>query len=88
MLPKKIYKGGRFINEEDQRNNRKVCVIGERTQEELFEEDENPLGKYIRINNVYFQVIGVHKYLKEEVLKPMVIFLSLLIRSGIYTIPV
>jgi putative ABC transport system permease protein len=64
IATKKIYKGGRFINEEDQRNNRKVCVIGERTQEELFEEDENPLGKYIRINNVYFQVIGVHKYLE------------------------
>jgi putative ABC transport system permease protein len=64
IATKKIYKGGRFINEEDQRNNRKVCVIGERTQEELFEEDENSLGKYIRINNVYFQVIGVHKYLE------------------------
>ena len=64
IATKKIYKGGRFINEEDQRNNRKVCVIGERTQEELFEEDENPLGKYIRINNVYFQVIGVHKYVE------------------------
>lgn len=61
---KKIYKGGRFINEQDQENQRKVCVIGERTQEELFDEDENPLGKYIRINNVYFQVIGVHKYLE------------------------
>ncbi|MEC9134908.1 MAG: ABC transporter permease [Bacteroidota bacterium] len=64
IATKKIYEGGRFINEEDQRNNRKVCVIGERTQEELFEEDENPLGKYIRINNVYFQVIGVHKYIE------------------------
>ena len=64
IATKKIYNGGRFINEEDQRNNRKVCVIGERTQEELFEEDENPLGKYIRINNVYFQVIGVHKYVE------------------------
>ena len=61
---KKIYKGGRFINDLDQVNERKVCVIGERTQEELFEEDENPLGKYIRINNVFFQVIGVHKYLE------------------------
>lgn len=61
---KKIYKGGRFINEQDQKNQRKVCVIGERTQEELFDKDENPLGKYIRINNIFFQVIGVHKYLE------------------------
>jgi putative ABC transport system permease protein len=61
---KKIYKGGRFINEQDQKNERKVCVIGERTKEELFEEDEEPLGKYLRINNVFFQVIGVHKYIE------------------------
>ena len=59
---KKIYKGGRFINNADITNNRKVCVIGERTEKELFEEDENPVGKFIRIDNVYFQVIGVHKY--------------------------
>lgn len=61
---KKIYEEGRFINEQDQIHHRKVCVIGERTQEELFDEDENPLGKYIRINNVFFQVIGVHKYIE------------------------
>ena len=30
----------------------------------MFEEDEKPVGKYIRINNVYFQVIGVHKYIE------------------------
>ena len=59
---KKIYKGGRFINNSDITNKRKVCVIGERTKEELFEEDENPVGKFIRIDNVYFQVVGVHKY--------------------------
>ena len=59
---KKIYKGGRFINNSDIKNKRKVCVIGERTKEELFEEDENPVGKFIRIDNVYFQVVGVHKY--------------------------
>lgn len=59
---KKIYKGGRFINNSDITNKRKVCVIGERTKKELFEEDDNPVGKFIRIDNVYFQVVGVHKY--------------------------
>ena len=59
---KKIYKGGRFINNSDIKNKRKVCVIGERTKKELFEEDDNPVGKFIRIDNVYFQVVGVHKY--------------------------
>ena len=59
---KKIYKGGRFINNSDIKNKRKVCVIGERTKKELFEKDDNPVGKFIKIDNVYFQVVGVHKY--------------------------
>ena len=62
MATQKIYKGGRFINEEDMEGARKVCVIGERTQQELFEKDEDPIGQYIRIENVYFQVIGVFKF--------------------------
>ena len=45
----KIYDGGRFINETDIEMERKVCVIGERTQLELFDEDENPIGKFISI---------------------------------------
>ena len=63
IATKKIYDGGRFINEEDIKFKRKVCVIGERTQTELFEKDENPIGQYIRIDNIYFQVIGVHKFI-------------------------
>ncbi len=62
IATKKIYDGGRFINDEDIEQARKVCVIGERTQKELFEEDEDPIGGYIRIDNIYFQVVGVHKF--------------------------
>ena len=62
VVTKKIYEGGRFINEDDIKFSRKVCVIGERTQTELFEKDENPIGQYIRVDNIYFQVIGVHKF--------------------------
>jgi len=60
----KIYDGGRFINETDIKNERKVCVIGERTQLELFEEDENPIGKFISINKINFRVVGVHKFVQ------------------------
>ena len=63
IATKKIYEGGRFINEDDIKYARKVCVIGERTQTELFEKDENPIGQYIRVDNIYFQVIGVHKFI-------------------------
>ncbi|MFZ9074482.1 MAG: ABC transporter permease [Flavobacteriaceae bacterium] len=62
IATKKIYEGGRFINEEDIKYKRKVCVIGERTQTELFEKDENPIGQYVKIDDIYFQVIGVHKF--------------------------
>tara|TARA_B100000287_G_scaffold91558_2_gene83844 strand:+ start:975 stop:2246 length:1272 start_codon:yes stop_codon:yes gene_type:complete len=60
-----IYDGGRFINELDIEQNRKVCVIGERTKKELFKDDINPIGKYIKINEIYFKVIGIHKYVDE-----------------------
>tara|TARA_R110002051_G_scaffold66515_8_gene120454 strand:+ start:8144 stop:9406 length:1263 start_codon:yes stop_codon:yes gene_type:complete len=58
---KKIYDGGRFINQEDIDQARKVIVIGERVEQELYNKDENPIGTWIRVGSVYFQVIGVHK---------------------------
>lgn len=62
IATKKIYDNGRFINDEDMAQARKVCVIGERTKQELFDKDEDPIGGYIRVDNVYFQVVGVHKF--------------------------
>ena len=64
IATKKIYNGGRFINQSDIDDARKVCVIGERTQKELFEADEEPVGKFVRIDDIYFQIIGVHKYVQ------------------------
>lgn len=49
---------GRFINNKDISDERKVAVIGRNVQEVLFEEDE-PIGKYLKINGVNFQVVGV-----------------------------
>ncbi|MCW3084590.1 MAG: Macrolide export permease protein MacB [Bacteroidetes bacterium] len=50
---------GRFINDNDIREKRKVCVIGARVKEVLFAKDENAIGDYIQISGVYFKVIGV-----------------------------
>lgn len=50
---------GRLINEIDILQNRKVCIIGDRVVEVMFEEDEDPIGEYLKINGVYFQVVGV-----------------------------
>jgi putative ABC transport system permease protein len=49
---------GRFINHGDIKDNRKIAVIGKRVASVLFE-SENAMGKYIRINGVYFQVVGL-----------------------------
>ncbi len=62
IATKKIYDNGRFINRKDMDLGRKVCVIGERTQQELYEKGEDPIGTFIRIDNVFFQVVGVHKF--------------------------
>lgn len=50
---------GRFINDIDIKDKRKVAIIGTRVREVLFEPDENPIGEYIQIQGVYFQVVGV-----------------------------
>jgi len=52
---------GRFVNDLDIKQKRKVAVIGNRVRDILFEDNEDPLGKYIRINGVYFQVVGLFK---------------------------
>ena len=51
---------GRFINNADMRESRKIAIIGNRVQEILFKE-EDPIGKYIEIKGVYFLVVGLSK---------------------------
>jgi putative ABC transport system permease protein len=50
---------GRFINQIDVDETRKIAVIGERVFQEMFKAGEEPLGQYLRIQGVYFQVVGV-----------------------------
>lgn len=52
---------GRFINDLDIKEKRKICVIGPRVVELLFKKGEQIIGEYIRINGVYFRVVGVTK---------------------------
>lgn len=49
---------GRFINEIDIAENRKVIVIGKKVVNALFEPGEDPVGEYIKINGIYFNVVG------------------------------
>ncbi len=57
-MEKIIITSGRFINDLDMNDFRKVIVIGDNVRLGLFKE-EDPIGKYIKLNNVPFKVIGV-----------------------------
>lgn len=50
---------GRFINDIDISENRKVCLIGQRVYEVLFQHGEDAIGKLVKVNGIYFQVVGV-----------------------------
>lgn len=50
---------GRFVNALDMRDRRKVAVIGTRVRDVLFDEGRDPIGESIRINGVYFKVVGL-----------------------------
>ena len=49
---------GRLLNQNDFRERRRNLVIGERVAEILFGNEE-PVGKYVQVEGVMFQVIGV-----------------------------
>ena len=50
---------GRFINQIDILESRKVCVIGIRIRDELFGREYNPIGYHIQINGIFFQIVGL-----------------------------
>ena len=54
----KIYYG-RYLNDMDLVQKRKVCVIGKKTYKDLFPGGGNPCGQYIRVDSVYYQIVGV-----------------------------
>ncbi len=53
------YEAGRFINQRDITERRKVAVIGKAVREQLFPPDVDPIGKSVKISGVYFQVVGI-----------------------------
>ena len=55
---------GRLLNQLDIRENRKVVVIGQGVEEELFDPGESAVGKRISIQSSYFLVVGVTKPLQ------------------------
>ena len=49
---------GAYFTDQDVRNSGKVCVIGQTIQKQLFD-NENPVGKDLRLSNISLRVVGV-----------------------------
>ena len=50
---------GQFFKEEDERSLATVTAIGSKIRQRLFPDGTDPIGKYILVNNVPFQIVGV-----------------------------
>lgn len=57
FLEKTVITRGRFLTEIDQRERRKVAVIGSKVREILFE-SADPIGTYINLRGLAYQVVG------------------------------
>ncbi len=59
-VQKKHLDFGRFINQKDMDEKRKVCVIESEVYKQLFDKDEGASGKYIKLNNINFKIVGMY----------------------------
>lgn len=57
---------GKFFTIDQEKNNKKVVIIGPEVRDEFFKK-ENPIGKVIKINDTNFEIIGVTKEKKMAV---------------------
>ena len=55
--PKMRY--GRYLNDMDVAQRRKVCVIQKKSYKDLFPGGGDPCGSFIRVDSVYYQIVGV-----------------------------
>jgi putative ABC transport system permease protein len=59
-LEKTVLLRGRFINDADVKQRRKVAVLSPEVQAALFPAEQDPLGEYINIRGVNYQVVGLY----------------------------
>ena len=61
QVQKKKLIHGRFINQSDIDDKRKIAIISEDIYKQLFEKDEDAIGQYIQINSINFVVAGIYE---------------------------
>ncbi|SFI48585.1 ABC transporter permease [Olleya namhaensis] len=59
QVQKKKMIQGRFINQTDIDENRKVVAISEEIYKQLFEKDAEMIGEYIQLNGMNFKIVGM-----------------------------
>lgn len=57
---------GRLLNQLDEREQRKVCIISTRVAETLFASKQDAVGEYLNINSSMFRVVGVFDFNNEN----------------------
>ncbi len=67
---------GRLLNKLDIKEYRKVAIIGSAMKDQLFKE-EDPVGKYVKLNGISFKVVGVFDDVHEGETKRMYIPISI-----------
>ncbi|WP_339661810.1 ABC transporter permease [uncultured Polaribacter sp.] len=59
-VQKKNLISGRFINQSDIDENKKICVISEGVYNELYDINEEAVNTYIKVSGVNYKVVGVY----------------------------
>ncbi len=54
-----IMRAGRYINDADIAERRKIAVVGEGVVEQLMPPGTNAIGEHLEVNGVYFEIVGV-----------------------------
>lgn len=60
IIPKTVL-SGRMLNDLDNKQSRKVVMLGSKTAEKLFKAHSNVIGEFIFIDNNWFKVVGIYK---------------------------
>lgn len=59
VINKRSVQKGRFLADADELSRAKVCVLGSLVAEEIFESNEDPIGKPVKIGGEWFTVVGI-----------------------------